>query len=78
MLNKGAAPIYFKNNWGLTQPENATEMDYKVHSPAWSLGFQKLAHQAGVTCHVKYPDHPADRHRDIWDLLVQELQSQAN
>ena len=34
LLHKGAAPIYFENNWGLTQPENIGEMDYKVHSPA--------------------------------------------
>ena len=75
LLQKSSAPIYFENNWGLTQPENGTEMDYKVHSPAWSLGFQKLAQQAGVVCHVKYPDHPTDRYHDIWDFLIQELQT---
>lgn len=73
LLHKGAAPIYFENNWGLTQPENVTEMDYKVHSPAWGLGFQKLAAQAGAVCHVKYPDHPTDRYQDIWDFIRQEL-----
>ncbi|OWK38007.1 hypothetical protein [Fimbriiglobus ruber] len=77
LLKKGAAPIYFENNWGLTQPEKVTEMDYKVHSPAWSLGFQKLAQQAGVVCHVKYPDHPTDGYKDIWDFLVQELRKPA-
>lgn len=77
LLQKSSAPIYFENNWGLTPPENVTEMDYKVHSPAWSLGFQKLAQQAGVVCHVKYPDHPTDRYHDIWDFLVQELKSRA-
>ena len=77
ILQKGGAPIYFENNWGLTQPENVTEMDYKVHSPAWALGFQKLAQQAGVICHVKYPDHPTERYKDIWDFLVQELQTRA-
>jgi acetyl esterase/lipase len=74
LLHKGAAPIYFENNWGLNQPEKVTEMDYKVHSPAWSLGFQKLAVKAGVVCHVKYPDHPTDGYKDIWDFIVQELQ----
>lgn len=74
LLHKGAAPIYFENNWGLTQPERVPEMDYKVHSPAWALGFQKLAQQAGVVCHVKFPDHPTDRYKDLWDFLVQELQ----
>jgi hypothetical protein len=77
LLHKGAAPIYFENNWGLTQPDNVTEMDYKVHSPAWALGFQKLAEKAGVICHVKYPDHPTEGYKDIWDFLVQELQSDA-
>ena len=77
LLHKGGTPIYFENNWGLTPPENVTEMDYKVHSPAWALGFQKLAQQAGVVCHVKYPDHPTDSYKDIWDFLVQELQTRA-
>ncbi len=73
LLHKGAAPIYFENNWGLTQPENVTEMDYKVHSPAWGLGFQALAQKAGVVCHVKYPDHPTEGYKDVWDFVVQEL-----
>jgi hypothetical protein len=75
LLQKNSAPIYFENNWGLTQPESVTEMDYKVHSPAWGLGFQKLAQEAGVVCHVKYPGHPTDRYQDTWDFLVQELQA---
>ena len=75
LLHKGAAPIYFENEWGLTQPENVTETNYKVHSPAWALGFQKLAQQASAVCYVKFPDHPTDHYKDIWDFLVQELQS---
>jgi hypothetical protein len=43
LLHKDAAPIYFEHNWGQTQPEDVREMDYKVHSPVWALGFQKLA-----------------------------------
>jgi hypothetical protein len=78
LLKKGGAPIYFENNWGLTQPEKVTEMDYKVHSPAWALGFQKLALDASVVCHVKYPGHPTERYKDIWDFLVQELQRTAD
>ncbi len=77
LLHKGAAPIYFENNWGLTQPEKVTEMDYKVHSPAWGLGFQKLAQQAGATCYVKYPDHPTEKYKDIWDFVVGELKASA-
>ena len=77
LLHKGAAPICFENEWGLTQPENITEVNYKVHSPAWALGFQKLAEKAGVVCHVKFPDHPTAGYQDIWDFIVQELQSPA-
>ncbi len=73
LLNKDAAPIYFENNWGLTRPESVTEMDYLVHSPAWGLGFQKLAAAKGVTCFVKYPGHPTDKYTDMWDFLLREL-----
>ncbi len=73
LLHKTAAPIYFENNWGLTQPETVSEMDYKVHSAAWALGFQKLALEVGAVCHVKFPDHPTDGYTDIWDFIVQEL-----
>jgi hypothetical protein len=73
LLHRGVPPIYFENNWGLTNPMGVGEVDYKVHSPAWSLGFQKLAEQAGVVCHVKYPDHPTEKYEDIWDFVVKEL-----
>ncbi len=75
LLHKGAAPIYFENNWGLTQPAAVKEMDYKVHSPVFALGFQKLAQQAGVECYAKFPDHPTNGYKDVWDFLVQELKS---
>ncbi|MCX6897656.1 MAG: hypothetical protein NT105_03060 [Verrucomicrobia bacterium] len=75
LLHKGAAPIYFENEWGLTQPDGITEANYKVHSPAWALGFQKLAQQAGAVCHVKFPDHPTDGYKDIWDFIVKQLQA---
>ncbi len=73
-INSGEE-VYFENEWGLTQPENITETNYKVHSPAWALGFQKLAQQAGATCHVNFPDHPTDGYKDIWDFLVQQLKA---
>lgn len=50
-------------------------MDCKVHSPAWALGFQKLAQHAGAVCHVKYPDHPTAGYADIWDFIVRALKS---
>lgn len=73
LLHKGGPPVYFENEWGLTQPEGVTEVNYKVHSPAWAVGFQKLAEKAGVVCHVKYPGHPTEKYKDIWDFVVQEL-----
>jgi hypothetical protein len=77
LLHRGTPPVYFENNWGLTRPADIKEMDYKVHSPAWGLGFQKLAQEACVTCLVKYPDHPTETYRDIWDFFVQHLKSAA-
>jgi acetyl esterase/lipase len=75
LLHKGTAPIYFENEWGLTQPENVTEGNYKVHSPAWAAGFQKLAEKAGVTCYAKWPGHPTEGYNDIWDFIVKSLQA---
>ena len=73
LLHKGSAVIYFENNWGLTQPTDIAVHDYKVHSPGWSLGFQKMAEKAGVTCFVKYPGHPTEGYDDIWDFIVKQL-----
>lgn len=50
LLHAGVPPIYFENEWGLTQPADVTKSNYDVHSPAWGLGFQKLAQAVGVTC----------------------------
>jgi acetyl esterase/lipase len=77
LLHKGAPPLYFENEWGLTKPENVEETNYKVHSPAWGVGFKALADKAGVVCHVKYPDHPTEKYKDIWDFIVQELKAPA-
>jgi acetyl esterase/lipase len=77
LVHEGTPPLYFENNWGLTQPDNVTLADYKVHSPAWGLGFQKLAKKAGVVCYVKYPDHPSEKYQDIWDFVVGELKAPA-
>jgi acetyl esterase/lipase len=75
LLSKDAAPIYFENEWGLTRPEAVTEANYMVHSPAWAIGFQKLAQQHGATCYVKYPDHPTEKYKDIWDFITQQLKA---
>jgi acetyl esterase/lipase len=72
LLHKGGPPIYFENNWGLTQPDGVAKMDYLVHSPRWALGFQKIAQERGVMCYVKYPDHPTEKFADIWDFLARQ------
>jgi acetyl esterase/lipase len=73
LLHRGQPPLYFENEWGLTQPEGITEINYKVHSPAWGVGFQKLAHEAGVECYHKYLGKPSEKYQDIWDFIVQKL-----
>jgi acetyl esterase/lipase len=75
LLHRGTPPLYFENEWGLTKPDDVAETNYKVHSPAWGIGFQKLAEQAGVVCHVKYPGHPTAKYEDIWDFIVKELKA---
>jgi acetyl esterase/lipase len=77
LLHRATPPLYFENDWGLTRPEAVTETNYKVHSPAWALGFQKLARRAGVVCHVKYPGHPTEKYQDIRDFIVRELKAAA-
>ena len=74
LLHKAAAPMFFENEWGLVKPADITQANYDVHCPAWALGFQKLALEAGAECHVKFPGHPADDPaKDIWDFLVRRL-----
>jgi hypothetical protein len=58
LLNKDTPPIYFFNNDGLTRPAKINEMVYKVHSPAWGLGFQRLALERGnPNVYVQFPGH---------------------
>lgn len=75
LIHKEAAPVYFENNWGMTQPDGVTVDDYKVHSPAWGLGFQKKAQAAGMECYVKYPDHSTPEYQDYGDFILKKLKS---
>jgi len=50
-----------------------TQNNYDVHSPAWAVGFQKLALAAGAVCHVKYPGHPTEGYDDIWNFIIKQL-----
>jgi hypothetical protein len=75
LLHTDAAPMFFENEWGLTKPDEITQNNQDVHSPAWALGFQKLALSAGAECHFRFPDHPADDPvKDIWDFVARRLQ----
>lgn len=77
LLHKDAAPMFFENEWGLTKPDDIEQNNYDVHSPAWALGFQKLALAAGATCLVKFPGHPADKAAtDIWNFVAQKLKQE--
>ena len=73
LVNKDSAPIYFENEWGLTKPDEITQVNYDVHSPRWGLGFQKIALERGATCYAKYPGHPTEGYADIWDFVRQQL-----
>ncbi len=73
LVDKHAAPIFFENNWGMTRPETVQEADYRVHSPAWALGFQDLARRRGAVCYVKFPDHPSEKFADMWEFLFEKL-----
>jgi len=75
LLHEGSAPIYFENEWGLTQPndEKVTKTNYMVHCPQFGLGFRKLAEAKGVVCYNKYLEHPSEKYKDTWDFLVQTM-----
>jgi acetyl esterase/lipase len=77
LLTKDAPPIYIQYDWGLTKPDNVKDAEYKVHSPLFGLGLQKLAQKLGVTCYVKYPgqspNQTTDGYSSIWDFLVKQL-----
>lgn len=75
LVNKDSAPIYFENEWGLTKPDDVTQVNYDVHSPRWGLGFQKIAQDRGATCYVKYLGKPTEKYADIWDFILQELRA---
>ena len=73
LLNKDTPPIFFQNSWGLTKPADVKEMPYKIHSPLWGLGFQKLAESRGATVYVDFPGHPVPQYKDLSDFLIKEL-----
>jgi hypothetical protein len=73
LVSKDSPPIYFWNNWGLTAPPNVKPENYRVHSPLWALGFQKVAQARGATVYVDFPGHPPEKYKDKLDFFVQLL-----
>lgn len=78
LVHQGEPPIFFQYNWGLTQPADVKPADYKVHSPLWGLGFQKVVIDHGAACYVDFPGHPPEKFNDVWDFLVKELTQPAS
>jgi hypothetical protein len=37
------------------------------------MGFKKVADAVGSTVYNKFPDHPTEKYKDIWDFIVQSL-----
>jgi hypothetical protein len=72
-VGKDAPPIYFEYDWGLTKPDDIKETNYLVHSPRWGLGFQKMAQERGTVCYLRFPGHPSEKYKDMWDFMVREL-----
>lgn len=75
LLTSKAPPIYIEYDCGLTKPPTLTEEEYIIHSPLLALGFQKLARERGATCYVKFPGHPSEKYKDMWDFIIRELTS---
>ena len=73
LVGKDSPPIYFEYTLGLTKPADVKEMPYLVHSPRWGLGFQKLAQERGATCYLRFPGHPSEKYKDMWDFMLKEL-----
>jgi acetyl esterase/lipase len=73
LLGPGSPPVFLQYNGSLVVPEQ-NQKNYFVHSPAFGVGFQKLAQEKGATCYLAYKDHPADRFPGTMvDFLIQHL-----
>lgn len=72
LLSKDAPPIFLQFSHDL----NGTKKDkaFYVHSPGFGVGFQKLAKEKGVECHVAWKNHPAEGFKgDMADFNIQHL-----
>ena len=41
------------------------------------MGFKKLGDSVGATVYNKFPDHPTEGYKDIWDFIIQSLKAPA-
>ena len=75
LLSRDTPPIYFEYDYSLHgKPDKVPEMGYKVHSPAWAIGFQKLARERGNhQVYVKCPEVEVEQYPSMWDFLLTKL-----
>ncbi|MFA4944571.1 MAG: alpha/beta hydrolase [Lentisphaeria bacterium] len=73
LLSPDDPPIFLAYGSALDEPKK--DANYYIHSPAWGIGFEKLAKEKGVVCHLAYKGHPAEgyENRDLFDFLIERL-----
>lgn len=70
-LSAGDPPIHIFYVRGPDDPKK--DPSYYCHSPDFGLGFQKLAKEKGVECHVAWKGHEDGFTGDTLDFLIQHL-----
>ncbi len=74
LLGKNAPPIFLQYSHDLNKPEKEKDKMFYVHSPGFGVGFQKLASEKGVECHIAWKNHPAEGFNgDMVDFNIQHL-----
>ncbi|MDD5261062.1 MAG: alpha/beta hydrolase [Methylacidiphilales bacterium] len=74
LLSKDAPPIYIYYSHDLNKPEKEKDQNFYIHSPAFGVGFQKLAREKGVECHIAWKNHPAEGFNgDMADFNIRHL-----
>jgi len=74
LLSKDDPPIFIHYSHDLNKPEKEKDKMFYVHSPGFGVGFQKLAKEKGVECHIAWKNHPAEGFKgDMVDFNIQHL-----
>jgi acetyl esterase/lipase len=69
LLDKDDPPIYL--SYGTNTEEPKKDHMYYVHSPAFGIGFQKLAAEKGAVCHLSVKGTPSSTFQgDMIDFLI--------